>query len=154
MLAHMEEHGTPDPPATERHPEHARAHRELARFERECTQDPPARDCLETLVVYLRGPFEDHMCFEEQELYPRAEAGRPERGAVIASLRADHAEVRALVTAIAACLEEPEGWTVSARIAVLAHDLRDLLALHLEREERTVLAWVSEAGPDRSSRGP
>lgn len=120
--------------------DHARVLDRLAALEARVLGGIPfEEDSLRSLVALLERQFLTHMAAEEQVLYPAMRAAFPEARGTLEPLRADHAELRQLLAALAALLSRPRDRGRDEQVGVLARDLSDLLRLHIRREESVVL---------------
>lgn len=84
-----------------------------------------------------------HLVVEEESLYPRFEDARP---AAIASLRQDHADIRALMESVGLQVE-----LGTVRKHVLADLIRRLRA-HTAQEDTTVYHWMDRQDDDEGRR--
>jgi hemerythrin-like domain-containing protein len=94
------------------------------------------------IIGFLRDHLVPHAAAEEQVLYPVVEDAMGAPGAT-ATMRADHAEIRARVARLADALEAvPERWPGEAFVEDLSVQLVGLAAiieLHLRKEEEVLL---------------
>lgn len=125
--------------------DHERVLERIARLEQGnfAAQVPLDETPLRDLVAHLERQFATHMAAEDSVLYPALRTAFPEVGGTIDPLLADHAELRAMLAALAEMLSRPRSRARDEQIVVLARDLSDLLRLHIHREESVVLDVAS-----------
>ena len=89
-------------------------------------------------VALLRSQFATHMAAEESALYPAIQSAFPAGRSTLEALRADHAELRLMLAAIAGRLGVARSFERDEQLRVVLRDLIDLLRLHIHREESAV----------------
>lgn len=130
--------------------EHARALARLTRFERALRSARRGRLDLRpfrALERYLEGTLAVHIAAEDGVLYPALTRALPELSLTLEPLREDHDEIRSLSASLGALLAAPRDERRDEQLLVLARDLTDLLRLHLQKEDRSVLGWSERALP-------
>jgi hemerythrin-like domain-containing protein len=82
-------------------------------------------------LTALRDSLENHIAFEERDLFPAFERASPRAGGVTATMRAEHAELRTLLARLAAAAPavDPEGCRAELG------SLRSALRRHAAQEE-------------------
>ncbi len=120
--------------------DHDRVLGRLARLETEFRSGRVPLDdgLLNELVAHLERQFATHMAAEDSVLYPALRAAFPGAASTIDPLLADHAELRAMLSALAEQLSRPRERARDEQVEVLVRDLSDLLRLHIHREESVV----------------
>ena len=104
------------------------------------TGDASARPISEirAFVEFLARQFDHHMAAEDQVLFPILVDALPAITESLAPLRVEHRELRAMLDALAALLQAPEGGARDQQIQVQLADLAELLRIHIRKEERLV----------------
>lgn len=98
-------------------------------------------------VAHLEAQFATHMRAEDELLYPALAAELPDTRSSLAPLRAEHAELRAMLAALRDTLDETPGAGRNEQLAVQATDLADLLRIHIRKEEAVVFAVAERLLP-------
>lgn len=98
-------------------------------------------------VVHLQAQFATHMRAEDELLYPALASALPDTRASLAPLRGEHAELRAMLAALRATLDEPAGMARNEQLGVQARDLADLLRIHIRKEEALVFTVAERLLP-------
>lgn len=94
----------------------------------------PSRPALKELLVFLQSEVEEHLVLEEEALFPVL-ARRPQLAAgPLAVMDAEHQELRALTTELAAAL----GTGASSDPGVAAARIAALLRAHIDKEDRVL----------------
>lgn len=109
--------------------------------------DPGDESRVREFVAHLEAQFATHMRAEDELLYPALTTALPDTRASLAPLVAEHAELRAMLAALAATLDEPAGPTRNEQLAVQARDLADLLRIHIRKEEAIVFTVAERLLP-------
>lgn len=108
---------------------------------------------LRALIAHLERQFATHMAAEEAVLYPVLERAFPEAGASLRPLHQEHAELRALLAALAVTLAQPANRARDERVVVQVRDFTDLLRLHIRKEESFVFDLSERVLNARELRG-
>jgi hemerythrin-like domain-containing protein len=93
---------------------------------------------LRALIAHLERQFATHMAAEEAVLFPALERGFPEASALLRPLYREHAELRAMLEALAQTLLRPGTRARDEQVVVQARDFAELLRLHIRKEESAV----------------
>ena len=97
-----------------------------------------AKHELEHMVALLRHQFASHVTAEEQLLYPALVEAFPEAAPGLRPLEVEHAEMRSMVARLASLLSQSAARDRDEQLVVQAHDLVDLLRIHIRKEEQAV----------------
>ncbi len=108
---------------------------------------PVAR--LAALVTRLERQFATHMTAEDDSLYPALAAAMPETARSLEPLRAEHAELRAILASLARLLGQPVSAARDEQFVVQWRDFAALLRIHVRKEEALVFNVAEHALPPR-----
>jgi hypothetical protein len=104
---------------------------------------------LAALVSGLARQFATHMTAEDDSLFPSLAAALPETERSLEPLRAEHAELRAILASLAALLDSPRSSARDEQIVVQWRDFAALLRIHIRKEEALVFNVAEHALPPR-----
>src|SRR5262249_46825952 len=115
---------------------------------------PGAReiDELRGVVVLLERECVAHMRAEEEALFPALAEVMPEAAKSFEPLRAEHAELKDMLTTLAGVLAGPAGSARDEQIAVQSSDLVDLFRIHVRKEEALIFRMAERVLPEESLR--
>jgi hemerythrin-like domain-containing protein len=102
------------------------------------------------LVSLLQRQFAIHMCAEDDVLFPALIDTLPEARDTLAPLRAEHDELRSMLTGLAQALARPAAPIRDEQISVQVRDLVDLLRIHVRKEEALVFGIAERVLPERT----
>jgi hemerythrin-like domain-containing protein len=102
--------------------------------------DASRRGELQDVVALLERQFATHMAAEDEVLFPALSEALPQTKPTIEPLRAEHADLRSMLSRLDATLREPGSPARDEQIAVQVRDLVDLLRIHIRKEEAIVLS--------------
>lgn len=105
-------------------------------------------DRLRALVGVLEAQFASHMEFEDRALFPTLGSEVTEIRSALTALQTEHRELRAMLNDLAARIAAPSDPARDEQIAVQAHDLVDLLRIHVRKEESLVFQLAERVLPD------
>jgi hypothetical protein len=104
---------------------------------------------LSALVSGLARQFATHMTAEDDSLFPSLAAALPETERSLEPLRAEHAELRAVLASLTALLDAPRSSARDEQIVVQWRDFAALLRIHIRKEEALVFNIAEHALPPR-----
>jgi hypothetical protein len=110
---------------------------------------PVAWTALRSLVTRLERQFATHMVAEDESLFPALEKALPEARGSLQPLRAEHAELRALLESLAALLRAADSGARDEQVVVQWRDFAALLRIHIRKEESVVFNVAEHALPPR-----
>ena len=99
---------------------------------------PLTASALDELVDFIEAQFATHMRAEEKVLYPAFEELFPEAAPSLSPLRAQHGELRTMLTRLRILLRESSTPDRDEQVAVQMRDFVDLLRIHIHNEEAAV----------------
>lgn len=102
-------------------------------------------------VELLERQFATHMAAEDAVLYPAVQAAFPTSRSTLEALRADHVELRWMLTTISSRLGAPASPGRDEQLPVVLRDFIDLLRLHIHREETVVFDVASRVLSDHEA---
>lgn len=92
------------------------------------------------LVSMLQRQFAIHMCAEDDILFPALIDTLPEARDTLAPLRAEHDELRNMLTGLGQLLTQAREPIRDEQISVQVRDLVDLLRIHVRKEDALVFS--------------
>ncbi len=112
---------------------------------------PRAADwnALRSLVGRLERQFATHMVAEDESLFPALEKVLPEARTSLQPLRAEHGELRALLSSLAERLGSADSGARDEQVVVQWRDFSALLRIHIRKEESAVFNVAEHALPPR-----
>ena len=103
----------------------------------------PDEATLREAVAMLERQFATHMAAEDSVLYPALQAAFPAGRTTLETLRADHAELRAMLRVLPVWIDAPASASRDEQLQVVLRDFIDLLRLHIHREESAMFDVAS-----------
>jgi len=128
--------------------DHARVVADLDALERASGGGAAPHADLQRLVRMLQRQFDTHMRAEEDALFPALAEAMPEGRGSITPLRAEHAELRSMLAALAQLLAQPPAPARDEQVEVQVRDLVDLLRIHVRKEEAVVFSVAERVLPE------
>lgn len=107
---------------------------------------------LRRVLDRLARQFDTHMAAEDERLYPAFAAALPEASPGLDTLRAEHAELRALLARMTAGLRLPPDSRRDEAIRVQWSDFSELLRIHIRKEESVVFHVAERVVPEKEWR--
>jgi len=104
---------------------------------------------LSALVAHLDRQFATHMAAEDDSLFPSLAGALPETAGSLEPLRAEHAELRAILGSLSVLLEAPRSEARDEQLVVQWRDFAALLRIHIRKEEALVFNVAEHALPPR-----
>lgn len=109
-----------------------------------------AESALRAAVAHLARQFATHMRAEDEVIYPAVERTLPSNGERLLPLRADHEELRSMLSDLRRTLNRTATAARDEQVAVRTQDLVDLLRIHIRKEEAIVFTLAEQLiPPDR-----
>jgi hemerythrin-like domain-containing protein len=104
---------------------------------------------LTRLTARLQRQFATHLTAEDDSLYPALATALPETAASLEPLRAEHAELRAILSSLVDLLAAPGSAARDEQVVVQWRDFAELLRIHIRKEEAIVFHVAEQALPPR-----
>jgi hypothetical protein len=101
------------------------------------------------LRARLDRQFATHMVAEEEALFPSLELALPETRPILALLRTEHAELRAMLAGLGALLDDENAAGRDEQLVVQWLDFAALLRIHIRREEAAIFGVAERILPPR-----
>ena len=104
------------------------------------------------VLARLARQFDTHMAAEDERLFPAFAAALPEARPGLETLRAEHAELRALLERMVTGLALPPDSRRDEAIRVQWSDFSELLRIHIRKEESVVFHVAERVVPEKEWR--